>query len=112
MLAPSLGEAWPSWSPKVISPIVHDATLPLGWPSLGDRCPGCVTGGKCLRCVTGRPQAYFAISISDFEVFFSLADDVIVVSASYYVDISGKVCELVPIPGYFVYGYIRYPGKY
>ena len=45
-----------------------------------------------------------------FEVFFSLADDVI--SKSYYVDISGKVFELVPIPGYFVVGYTRYPGKY
>ena len=45
MLAPSLGEAWPSWSPQVVSLIVHDATLPLGWASLGDRCPGCVAGG-------------------------------------------------------------------
>ena len=66
MLAPSLDEVWPSWSPQVVSLIVHDAALPLGWASLGDRCPGCVAGGRCPRCVVGRPHAYFAISISDF----------------------------------------------
>ena len=47
VLAPSLGEAWPWWSPQVVSLIVHDATLPVGWASLGDRCPGCVAGGRC-----------------------------------------------------------------
>ena len=83
MLAPSLGEAWPSWSPQVVSLIVHDATLPLGWASLGDRCPGCITGGRRPRCVAVRLHAYFAISISDFGSFFSLPDDVI--STSYYV---------------------------
>ena len=60
--------------------------------------------------MAGRPRAYFAISISDFELFFSLADDVI--STSYYVHISGKVFELVPFPGYFVDRYTRSPGKY
>ena len=55
MLAPSLGEAWPSWSPHVASLIVHDATLPLVWASLGDRSPGRVAVGGCPRCVEGRP---------------------------------------------------------
>ena len=77
MLAPSLGEAWPSRSPRVVSLIVHDATLPLGCASLGDRCPGCVADGRRPRCMAGRRHAYFAISISDFELFISLADDVI-----------------------------------
>ena len=47
-----------------------------------------------------------------FRFFFSLADDAI--SACYYVlvHISGGVFELVPIPGYFVVGYTRYPGRY
>ena len=101
MLAPSLGEAWPSSSPQVVSLIVHDASLPLVWASLGGRCP---------RCVAWRPHAYFAISFSDYELFLSLTDGVI--STSYCVHFSGKVFELVPIPGYFFDGYIRYPGKY
>ena len=50
--------------------------------------------------MAGRPHAYFAISILDFELFFSLADHVI--STSYHVHISGKAFELVPIPGYLV----------
>ena len=113
MLAPSLGEAWHSWFPQVVSLIVHDATLP---PELGKfdggRCPGCVAGGRCPRCVAGRSHSYFAISISDFERGFSLADEAM--STSYYVlvHISGKVFELVPIPGYFVDGHTRYPGKF
>ena len=49
------------------------------------------------------PTLQFQFQI--FLFFFSLADDVI--STSYYVHISGKVLELVPIPGYFVDGYIR-----
>ena len=61
----------------MVSLIVHDATLPLGWASLGDRCPGCVAGGRCPRFVGGIPHAYFATSISGFEFVFSLADDVI-----------------------------------
>ena len=111
MLSASLGEAWPSWSPQVVSIIVHDATLPLGCPSVGDRYPGCVARGRCPRCVAGRSHSYFAISISDFERGFSLADEAM--STSYYVlvHISGKVFELVPIPGYFVDGHTRYPGK-
>ena len=76
----------------------------------GGRCPGCVAGGRCLRFVARRPHAYFAISISDFEFVFSLADNVI--STTYYVHISDKVFELVPIPGYFVDGHTRYPGKF
>ena len=59
--------------------------------------------------MAGRPHAYFA-TISYFDFLFFLADDVI--STSYYVHISGDVLELAPIPGYFVDGYTRYPGKY
>ena len=70
MLAPSLGEAWPSKSRQVVSLIVHDATLPLGLANLGDRCSRCVAGGGCPRCVAGIPHAYFAIPISDFDFFF------------------------------------------
>ena len=68
-----------------VSLIVHDVTLPLGWESLGDRCPGCVAGGGCPWCVAGRPYAYFAISISRSYIIFSLADDVI--RTSYFVHI-------------------------
>ena len=97
----------------MVSLIVHDATLPLGWASLGDRCPGCIKGGRRPRRVAARPHDYFAISISDFDFFFSLPDDVIsTFLITYQVHISGKVFELVPIPGYFVDGYTRYPGKY
>ena len=45
-----------------------------------------------------------AFSILDY---FVLADGV--TSPSYDVHISGEVCELVPLPGYFVDGYL-YPG--
>ena len=63
--------------------------------------------------MAARPHYYFAISISDFDFFFSLPDDVIsTFLITYQVHISGKVFELVPIPGYFVDGYTRYPGKY
>ena len=113
VLAPSLDEAWPPWF--VVSLIVYDATLPLGWASLGDRCPGCVAGCGYPQCAAGRPHAYFAISISEFELFLPLADDVIstfLITYRYQVHISGKVFELVPIPGYCVDGYTRYPGKY
>ena len=72
-----------STSGSAVLLIVQDATLPLGWASLGDKCPGCVAGGRCPRCVAGRPHAYSAFSISDFELFISLADDV--TSISYYV---------------------------
>ena len=118
MLSASLGEAWPSWSPQVVSIIVHDATLPLGCPSVGDRYPGCVARGRCPRCVAGRPHAYFA-TISYFDFLFFLADDVI--STSYYVHIRvRKVFELVPIPrfccrwAYPLPGYVlvRYRGPY
>ena len=47
--------------------------------------------------MAGRPHAYFAISILDFELFFSLADHVI--STSYHVHISGKAFELDLYPG-------------
>ena len=104
VLAPSLGEALPSWSPQVVSLIVYDAIISLCWASLGERCPGCVAGGRYPRCVAGRPHAYFAISISDFEFFFLLQiDDVI--STFYDVHISGEVFELVPVPGYFRWVY-------
>ena len=66
----SLGEAWLSRSPQVVSLIVHDATLPLGWESLGDSCHGCVAGGRCPRYVAGRPHAYVAISTSGIIIIF------------------------------------------
>ena len=96
-LAPSLGEAWSSWSPEVVSLTVHDTTLPLGWASLGNRCPGCVADGRCPRCVAGRPHAYFTISNSDFEFFFLPQNTSY--STSYYVYISGKVLSPFPYPG-------------
>ena len=52
------------------------------------------------------PILHFQFQISSY---FSLADDVM--SISCYVHISGKVFELAPLPGYFVDGYNRHPGK-
>ena len=83
------------WLPRSVKPGLRglykwfrslSTTLLYPWVGqVGDRCPGCVAGdrcpwcvaGGCPRCVAGRPHAYFAISISDFQLLSSLADDVI-----------------------------------
>ena len=58
MLAPLLGEAWPSWPSPFFSLIVHDAALLPGLGTPGRQVSRvCVPGDMCLGLVAGRPHA-------------------------------------------------------
>ena len=86
----------------------------LLYPSVGQAWVTGVLGVSLVAGVLGVRGGETACLLSNFnfrfQFFFSLAD--VVIRTSYYVHISCTVFQLVPIPGYFVDGYTRHPGKY